>query len=74
MPDVERVWAVEESLTDERFAEAKARVERMAGQALGTDRHLAPTDPLTYHRAKGRTADLVVVGRQGLLRTVPRVR
>jgi hypothetical protein len=42
MPDVERVWAVEESLTDERFAEAKARVERMAGQALGTDRHLAP--------------------------------
>lgn len=65
MREVERVWAIEERLTEEQLAEAKALFERMAGQALRTDWHFAPTDPLTYLGAQARTADLVVVGRQG---------
>jgi len=65
MLEVERVWAIEERLTDEQLAEAKVLFEREAGQAPKTGWRSAPTDPLTYLGAQARTADLVVVGRQG---------
>lgn len=65
MLEVERVWAIEERLTHERLAEAKALFEREAGQAPRTDWCSAPTDPLAFLGAQARTADLVVVGRQG---------
>jgi nucleotide-binding universal stress UspA family protein len=65
MLEVERVWAIEERLTDEQLAEAKVLFEREAWQAPKTGWRSAPTDPLTYLGAQARTADLVVVGRQG---------
>lgn len=65
MLEVERVWTLEERLTDEQLAEAKALFEREAGQAPKTGWRSAPTDPLAYLGAQARTADLVVVGRQG---------
>ncbi|SFT22878.1 universal stress protein [Methylobacterium sp. yr668] len=65
MLEVERVWALEERLTDEQLAEAKALFEREAGQAPKTSWRSAPTDPLAFLGAQARTADLVVVGRQG---------
>lgn len=65
MRQVERVWVIEERLTDEQLAEAKALFDREAGQAPKTDWLSAPTDPLAYLGAQARTADLVVVGRQG---------
>ncbi|MET0367665.1 MAG: universal stress protein [Methylobacterium sp.] len=65
MLEVERVWAIEERLTDEQLAAAKALFERRAGQAPRTDWRSAPTGPLTYLGSQARIADLVVVGRQG---------
>ncbi|MEE7450216.1 universal stress protein UspA [Methylobacterium radiotolerans] len=65
MREVERVWAIEERLTDEQLAEAKALFAREAGQAPRTGWRSAPTDPLAHLVAQARTADLVVVGRQG---------
>ncbi|CAO4139455.1 universal stress protein [Methylorubrum aminovorans] len=65
MLEVERVWKAEERLADEQLTEAKALFGREAGQAPRTDWCSAPTDPLTFLLAQARTADLVVVGRQG---------
>ncbi|WP_336489553.1 universal stress protein [Methylobacterium nigriterrae] len=62
---VERVWAAEERLADEQLAEAKALFEREAGPAPRTAWLAAPTDPLAHLVEQARTADIVVVGRQG---------
>lgn len=65
MLEVERFWAAEERLADEQLAEARALFVREAGAAPKTAWHAAPADPLAYLVERARTADLVVVGRQG---------
>ncbi|MER2268289.1 universal stress protein [Methylobacterium oxalidis] len=65
MLEVERVWAVEERLADEQLAEAKALFEREAGAAHETAWRSAAAQPLANLVKQARTADVVVVGRQG---------
>ena len=65
MLEVERVWADEERLAEEQLAQAKALFEREVGVAPKTAWHGTPGEPLTYLVEHARTADLVIVGRQG---------
>ena len=65
MLEVERVYEDEERWAREQLDEAKALFEREAGAAPKTAWRSALADPLLHLLDQARTADLVVVGRQG---------
>ncbi|MDG9425167.1 hypothetical protein OLF87_10945, partial [Streptococcus pneumoniae] len=52
-------------MAEEQLAQAKALFEREVGVAPKTAWHGTPGEPLTYLVEHARTADLVIVGRQG---------
>ena len=63
--EAERSWAAEERLAEEDLAAAKALFEREAAAAQAKAWKSATGSPLAYLVAQARTADLVVVGREG---------